>query len=84
MSDKFDDFMKRNSPPAEGALKKLHLPEKRNWLAGVAISSALAATLVVTMVNRRDFDSLDEGMEVSFEDDFPAEYQDVESLLEEI
>lgn len=88
MSDKFENFMKRNSPPAEGPLKKLDLPPRKNWLAGLAVSGVLAASLAVVMVNRaNEYQTLvdaEEALDARFEDEFPSEYQDIDSILDEI
>lgn len=88
MSDKFEDFMKRNVPEAEGTLKTLSLPPRKNWLAGLAVSGVLAASLAVVMVNEsREYQSLleaEEALDASFDDEFPAEYQDVDSILDEM
>lgn len=88
MSDKFENFMKRNAPPAEGPLKKLDLPPRKNWLAGLAVSGVLAASLAFVMVKQsNEYESLveaEEALEARFDDEFPAEYQDVDSILDEI
>lgn len=88
MSDKFEDFMKRNVPAAEGGLKTLVLPPRKNWLAGLALSGVLAASLAVVMVNQaKEYQSLldaEEALDASFDDEFPAEYQDVDSIMDEI
>lgn len=88
MNDNFDAFMKKNTPPAEGALKRLELPPRKNWLAGIAVSGVLAASVAVVMVNKsNEYQSLleaEEALDASFEDEFPPEYQDIDVLMEEM
>ena len=88
MTDKFDDFMKRNTPPAEGTLKELHLLPRKNWIAGLALSGVLTTSLAVVMVNQsREYQGLleaEEALDARFDDEFPAEYQEVDSIVDEI
>ena len=83
MSDRFDEFMRKNSPQLNGAMKKLELEPRRNWFAGVAISGVLAAAFAFMVVNKNTAVEYDD-LEISLSDEFPDEYQDAESLLEEI
>lgn len=88
MSDKFEDFMKRNIPAAEGALNPLELKPRKNWLAGLAVSGVLAASLAVVMVNQsNEYQALveaEEALDARFDDEFPSDYQDVDSILDEM
>lgn len=88
MSDKFENFMKQNAPVESGTLKRLELPQKKNWIVGVAASGLLAASLTLVIVNQRlKYEALvqaEEALDASFEDEFPAEYQDVDEYLEEL
>jgi hypothetical protein len=88
MTDKFEEFMKQNAPAPAGALKTLELPQKKSWIVGVAASGLLAASLTLVVVNQRmKYESLvqaEDALDASFEDEFPAEYQDVENVLEDI
>lgn len=84
MSDKFDDFMKRNVPEASGALRTLELPSRKNWIAGIALSGLVAASVVLTTINRPTEDSLTDDIVVSFTDEFPDEIQDAELIFDEI
>ncbi len=83
MSDKFEEFMKKNIPAAEGALNPLELSQRKNWLPGIAASGLLAASLAITLVNRTpEYDFSED--EISLEDEFPTEYQETEKFFEEI
>ncbi len=83
MSDKFEEFIKRNVPAAEGPLNPLDLPSRKSWLPGIAVSGVLAASLALTLVNRTpEYDFSED--EISLDDEFPTEYQDTEKFLEEI
>jgi hypothetical protein len=88
MNDKFENFMKKNTPPEEGKLKVLRLPEKKNWFAGVAVSTLLVATLAVVLVKQeKKYETMvqtEEALDVAFDDEFPAEYQDVDEILENL
>lgn len=83
MTEKFEEFMKKNTPPAEGALRRLELPQKKNWVAGLALSGALAATFAVMMVNRSVEDIYSEDLIVSFEDEV-EELEEVQEMFEEL
>ncbi len=86
MSEKFENFMKKNTPSSEGSLKPLELPPRKNWMTGLAVSGALVASLALVMVNgQMKLDAIaeaEEALDVSFEDEFPEEYQDMD--LEDI
>lgn len=83
MSDKLEDFMKRNAPEATGPLKALRVPSRNNWIAGITVSTALAATLVVTLINRTpDFDPLNDEIAASFGDELPEGLQDYETFYD--
>lgn len=88
MSDKFESFMRKNSPEAEGQLKPLRLPQKKNWMAGIAVSGVLVASLSVVLVNQQmKYEALvqtEEALDASFNDEFPAEYQEVDEILEDL
>lgn len=88
MSDKFENFMKKNVPEANGTLRTLNLPPKRNWMTRIAVSGVLAASLTIALVNQHlKYEALlqaEEALDASFEDEFPEEYQDVDEFLEEI
>ncbi len=88
MSDKFENFMKKNTPPEEGHLKTLVLPPRKNWATGLAVTGALVASLAIVMVNgQMKMDAIaeaEEALDASFDDEFPVEFQDMESDLDEI
>ncbi len=88
MSEKFESFMKKNTPPEEGRLKTLSLPPRKNWATGIAITGALVASLALVMVNgQMKMDAIadaEEALDASFEDEFPAEFQEMEMDLDEI
>lgn len=88
MSEKLESFMKKNVPEANGTLRKLDLPVKKNWFAGVAVSGLLAASLSIVLVNQHlKYEALvqaEEALDESFNDEFPEEYQDVDEILEDI
>ncbi len=88
MSDTFESFMKKNVPQAAGSLRALELPEKKNWMTGIAASGLLVASLSVLMVNQHlKYEALvqaEEALDASFEDEFPEEYQDVNEILEDM
>lgn len=77
MTDKLDEFMKKHSPPAEGALKKLELPGKKNWIMGLAASGVLAASLALVVTNNyMKYEALieaEEALEANFEDELDEE-----------
>lgn len=80
--------MKKNTPPEEGGLKTLQLPPRKNWMTGLAVTGVLAASLAVVMVNgQMKMDAMveaEEALDASFDDEFPQEYQDLDTDLEEI
>ncbi|MES2525524.1 MAG: hypothetical protein V4598_00495 [Bdellovibrionota bacterium] len=89
MSDeKFENFMKKNTPPEQGGLKVLSLPPRKNWATGLAVTGALVASLAIVMVNgQMKMDAIaeaEEALDASFDDEFPAEYQDMEMDLDEM
>lgn len=85
MTDKFEEFMKKNTPEAAGGLKTLELPRRSNWMMGLALSGALAATIVITTINRPVVeDTYFDEFSVTFDDEFPDDVQVAEMMFEEI
>lgn len=80
--------MKKNIPSAEGSLKTLDLPPRKNWMTGLAVSGALVASLALVMVNGQlKLDAIaeaEEALDASFDDEFPVEYQEMDMDLEDI
>lgn len=83
MTDKFDEFMKKNVPEASGGLRTLELSPRSNWTTFM-MSGILAASIALVVVNRPVEDPFIDDLAVTFDDEFPEEIQVAEMVFDEI